>query len=201
MVSGSTLLFAFLLWGGLLSSLRMISQVDLKSLAAYSSVVHMSLATAALFTWGRLGAQAAFLVALGHGFSSSALFCLVGRAQESGRSRNPLVLTGLRSLGRGGILAIFFIFFASNGAPPFFSFWGEIGTLLAVGLKAGPLSYFIALGGGVLCPTVYFMAYFRRVRRTPTIRLIPLAPRNLLSLASHLVVLGWGFIFRGALCM
>jgi NADH:ubiquinone oxidoreductase subunit 4 (subunit M) len=37
------------MWGAVLASLGLISQVDLKGLAAYSSVIHIRLATAALF--------------------------------------------------------------------------------------------------------------------------------------------------------
>ena len=199
LATGSTVIFSFLIWGGLLACLAIASQADLKGFAAYRSVVHIRLATAALFTWGSLGAKAAFLVALGHGFSSSALFCVVGVAQERGRSRNAILLTGLRTLGRGAFLALFAIFFASNGAPPFFSFWGEMGTILAVGLRAGPLAYLIALGAGVICPAVYFMAYFRSVRRRPTIRLTPVSARSLLILLCHVVTMVLFFVFVGPL--
>ena len=201
LVTGSSLLFAFLVWGSFLSCLVMAFQSDLKRMAAYSSVVHMSAATAALFTWGRIGAQAAFLVALGHGFASSALFCLVGAAQESSLTRNPILVTGLRSLGRGFFLLSFFIFFARNGAPPFFSFWGEMGTIVATGLRAGPLSYSVIMARGVLCPSVYFMAYFRRIGGRATARVTPAPIRSLLGLSIHVILLVVFFFVVGPLVM
>lgn len=146
-----------------------------------------------------MGAKAAFLVALGHGFASSALFCLVGIAQERRLTRNPFFVTGLRTLGRGAFLLVFFVFFARNGAPPFFSFWGELGTVVSIGLNAGPVSYLTVIGAGVICPTAYFIAYFRGVRGRPTVRLSPVVSRNLLILSVHLIILVLFFFGGGCL--
>ena len=74
-----------------------------------------------------------------------------------------------------------------------------MGTILAVGLSAGPLAYLVALGAGVICPAAYFMAYFRSVRRRPTVRLSPVPPRRLLILLCHVVTMMLFFVFVGPL--
>lgn len=122
LVGGAGLLVSVLVWGAGLGAVAMFCQPDLKGVAAYSSVVHIRLATAALLRSSPLGAKAGLLVALGHGFRSSALFCWVGAAQRRRLSRNPFFVTGLRSLGRGAFLISFCIFFASNGTPRSFRF-------------------------------------------------------------------------------
>lgn len=61
-------------YGALLSFL----QVDLKKIVAYSSVSHMNFALLGLFSLTQEGLIGALLLFLSHGFSSAALFQLVG---------------------------------------------------------------------------------------------------------------------------
>ena len=92
-------LISIFLWGSILASVAILFQPDLKRIAAYSSIVHMVIATAAIMLASASRVKRRFLVTIGHGISRSAVFCWVGTAQFSQLTRNPIVGVGLRGLG------------------------------------------------------------------------------------------------------
>lgn len=139
----------------------MLIQPDIKSLAAYSSVLHMGGAMCSLSTQTPLGTQAALLISVGHGFASSCVFALVGILHRVGLSRNPLLLGGVRSLGRPLFFMLFLGIFLANGTPPFFSFYGELVSFVHLGCWGGVGMVFVLLASGLLCPAAYFLVFFR----------------------------------------
>ena len=187
----------FRAWGAALATVAILFQADLKGLAAYRSIVHMGVATSALFCQSPLGAQAAFLVALGHGVSSSLLFFWVGSVQRAYFSRNLFLVGGVRNLGRGFFLATFIVVFACNGTPPFFSFWGELLSLVCLIGAAGAKILPILIFAGAVCPAAYFVAYFRGVSRFPVLpKTAPLSPLGLFIAWGHIALLTLFFFFR-----
>jgi len=84
------------LFGSFLVSLICLRQVDLKIIIAYSSVIHIGLALAGLFSLTILGFQRAVIIILAHGFRSRALFYVSGVFYVRLKSRNFILLKGVR---------------------------------------------------------------------------------------------------------
>lgn len=83
------------LFGCLIISSLCISQTDIKSLIAYSSVSHIGLVICGIITGNYLGYVGSLILILGHGFCSSALFCLANLVYERTHSRSLLINKGL----------------------------------------------------------------------------------------------------------
>lgn len=60
------------------ASLTVLRQTDFKCLVAYSSICHMSVVVAGVFSNTVQGIEGGILLAIAHGFVSPALFVLVG---------------------------------------------------------------------------------------------------------------------------
>lgn len=95
----------YCLVGSILISFLCLRQLDLKSLVAYSSVVHMGPVFCCFFTITYCGVVGSFLLMFSHGLCSCALFFLVNLLYNWLSSRRLFIM-------RGGIIlrAIFFFF-------------------------------------------------------------------------------------------
>nr|YP_010586025.1 NADH dehydrogenase subunit 4 [Anisocentropus maculatus]UZZ43761.1 NADH dehydrogenase subunit 4 [Anisocentropus maculatus] len=115
--------------GGVYLSLLCLHQVDLKSLIAYSSVVHMSMVLAGLLTLNYWGFMSSLILLIGHGLCSSGLFCLINMNYERIASRSFYLNKGLLNIMP--LLSMWwFLFVSSNmAAPPSLNLFGEIGIL------------------------------------------------------------------------
>nr|YP_010178027.1 NADH dehydrogenase subunit 4 [Conaspidia wangi]QSZ78258.1 NADH dehydrogenase subunit 4 [Conaspidia wangi] len=112
--------------GGILVSMICLFQVDLKSLIAYSSVVHMSMllgGVMTLFNWGLCGS---FLLMISHGLCSSGLFCLVNIIYERLGSRSLLINKGLINFMPSLSLWWFLLCSSNMAAPPSLNLLSEI---------------------------------------------------------------------------
>ena len=129
---GTSLIVRISLWGGFVLRLLCLRQVDIKSLVAYSSVVHIGLCIRGLLVindWGVLGS---FLVLIGHGLCSSGLFYLVGLVYERVHSRSLLVGKGLLNFIPRLRLWWFLLLAGNISAPPTINLLGEIGLVVGV---------------------------------------------------------------------
>nr|UOF70215.1 NADH dehydrogenase subunit 4 [Tropostreptus sigmatospinus] len=115
--------------GGLYMSLVCLRQSDLKSLIAYSSVVHMGLVIGGLMTMSWVGLVGAFILMVGHGLCSSGLFCLANINYERLHSRSVLVNKGLINLLPSGALMWFLLVSSNMAAPMSLNLIGEISLL------------------------------------------------------------------------
>ncbi len=77
------------------SSIAALSLLDLKGIIAYSSVVHMAVATIGLFSNDLNGLSGAFLYSISHGLISSGLFFLAGALYDRYGTRNIKYYRGL----------------------------------------------------------------------------------------------------------
>nr|QQP21728.1 NADH dehydrogenase subunit 4 [Strongylogaster xanthocera] len=112
--------------GGILISLVCLFQLDLKSLIAYSSVVHMSMLISGfmtLFSWGMCGS---FLMMISHGLCSSGMFCLVNVMYERLGSRSILINKGLINFMPSMTLFWFLLCSSNMSAPPSLNLLSEI---------------------------------------------------------------------------
>ena len=91
----SPLIIGLSLTGGRLVSIMCLRQFDIKSLVAYSSVAHIAMRLAGIFSGNGLGWRGAFLICIAHGFASSGFFALVTFIYEGSSSRSIIFNKGL----------------------------------------------------------------------------------------------------------
>lgn len=130
--------------GMVVSSLSCVFQRDVKSLAAYSSVVHMRMFLMVLVRMCIIGKGAGFLMLLGHGFTSAILFYLIGVFYSCTSSRVVYYFVGFFGGGLFFVFLLCLVFISNIGVPPSLSFFSEF---LAVGsMYYGFLLGFVVLG-------------------------------------------------------
>nr|YP_009543743.1 NADH dehydrogenase subunit 4 [Stereobalanus canadensis]AXY64130.1 NADH dehydrogenase subunit 4 [Stereobalanus canadensis] len=122
----SPVLMTLSIWGALVTSLICLRQTDIKSLMAYSSVGHMSLVSAGVFTFTPWGLSGALVVMMAHGLASSALFCLANMSFERTNTRTLLLNRGFKLLLP--LTTFWWILAASAnlGLPPLPNLVGEL---------------------------------------------------------------------------
>ncbi len=132
-----------------------LAQTDIKRLVAYSSIGHMGMMVVGLCIWNVMALSGSFLQMINHGFSTSALFVLVGMIDERLDSRNFKDLGGLWH--EMPVYSAFFLFFAlsSMGLPGLNNFVGEILILIGV-YEVRPVVAVLAFVG-VLLSVIYIL--------------------------------------------
>jgi NADH-quinone oxidoreductase subunit M len=123
---------SYLLLSLVLCSLVCSVQSDFKRLVAYSSVVHMMVAMAALFSFYKIGFASFVLIMLTHGITSPMLFNLVGIVYSVFGTRLLFLLRGILRLLP--VLALFLVicFVFSVPVPPSPSFLAEVQFVASV---------------------------------------------------------------------
>nr|QYK92315.1 NADH dehydrogenase subunit 4 [Tetramorium tsushimae] len=91
------LIFSLSLVGSVLVSLSCLVQVDMKSLVAYSSVVHMNMMMSAMLTLFKLGFFGGYIMMVAHGLCSSGLFFMVDLYYKRISSRLMVLNKGMLS--------------------------------------------------------------------------------------------------------
>ena len=111
--------------GFVMSAFSCVFQSDTKSLAAYSSISHMSFLLLGLLFFSVFGKTGGLLIIVAHGYTSTIMFYFIGIFYSSVGSRMIYYLNSF--IGSGIILCILFSFsFLSNaGVPPSLSFFSE----------------------------------------------------------------------------
>lgn len=124
--------FSLCVIGCIYSSLAALRQVDLKRYVAFSSVAHMSFATAGIFTFTEIGIKGAMYLMLSHGLTSSAMFFLVGALSDRYHTRSVTAFSGL--LATMPVFSFFFIVtsLANAGFPGTSGFIPELEVLLGL---------------------------------------------------------------------
>lgn len=119
-------------YGGFLIALVCVSQVDIKSLIAYSSIVHMGPVLCGIIRYSWIGWEGSFIIMLSHGICSSGMFYILNLVYERLGSRSLLVLKGLNIFFP--FLSYFWFFLASCNisVPPTFNFYSELVFMVGV---------------------------------------------------------------------
>lgn len=117
------------LLGGILLRLNCLRQIDLKSLIAYSSVVHIGIVLGAIFTFFNWGILNSYLIMIAHGLCSSGLFCLANIVYERLGRRRLIVNKGLLAFIPRLTLWWFLLCSRNISAPPSLNLLGEIGLI------------------------------------------------------------------------
>lgn len=116
----------FRIWGGFLSCLVSITQRDVKSIIAYSSVSHISIVIARILRCYPSGKYGGECIMFTHGVCSPCMFALAARAYDWRQSRRVVINTNV--LRVFPLFSIFwFIFGIVNiGCPPSLNFFREV---------------------------------------------------------------------------
>lgn len=118
--------------GGVYIRLVCIRQVDIKSLIAYSSVVHIRLVLCGVIIFRWWGLAGCIILIVGHGLCSSGLFCLANIVYERTGSRSLIVNKGLLSFMPRIGLWWFLLRVRNIARPPSLNLMGEIILILTM---------------------------------------------------------------------
>nr|AKE36680.1 NADH dehydrogenase subunit 4 [Meretrix lamarckii] len=139
------------IWGGLISSCICVSQTDLKSLIAYSSIGHMAVCLGGALSMYPLGKMGAVCFLFAHGLCSPALFCMAASNYEVVGTRNVILSKGmLRSFP---VFSLCWLLgcIINMGFPPTLNFFGELYCVVSMvwfnWLFSIPCSFMIFLTG------------------------------------------------------
>jgi NADH-ubiquinone oxidoreductase chain 4 len=144
------------------ASFSTIIQQDTKRLIAYSSVAHMAVVVLGLFSNNIQGIEGAILLAIGHGFTSPALFiCVGGIIYDRTGTRIINYIRGLATY-MPVFTILFFIFTLCNtGIPLSINFLGEQLSLLGI-WQQNPI--IAALGAsGIVLSACYSIFLYNRI--------------------------------------
>lgn len=150
------LAFSTCILGCIYTSLSALRQVDLKRYVAFSSVAHMSFATAGIFTFTEIGIKGAIYLMLSHGLTSSAMFFLVGVLSDRYHTRAITAFSGL--FATMPVFSFFFIAtsLANAGFPGTSGFIPEIEVLLGV-ISSNSASHGTFSNSGVNFAVIFFV--------------------------------------------
>lgn len=139
------------LLGMVLGSFLCLLQSDVKSLVAYSSIVHMGFVLFVFFVIYGFSKVGGCLIMVSHGYVSTMIFYLVGEFFHVSGTRIVNFLGGL--ILSGVIFGYFFIlvFLCNGGLPPSLSFFSEF---------LGVVGFYLGLGGVLVFLFLYFFVGF-----------------------------------------
>jgi NADH-ubiquinone oxidoreductase chain 4 len=143
------------------ASFSTIIQQDNKRLIAYSSVAHMAVVVLGLFSNNLQGIEGAILLAIGHGFTSPALFiCVGGILYDRTGTRIINYIRGLATYMP--LFTIFFFIFTlcNTGIPLSINWLGEILSLMGIWQK-NPIIACLGATGIVLSACYSIFLYNR----------------------------------------
>nr|AUF70029.1 NADH dehydrogenase subunit 4 [Lampsilis siliquoidea] len=139
--------------GGVFASMVCCTQIDIKSLIAYSSISHMSLVVSGVMCGSYLSLSGSLFLMVAHGLSSCGMFFLASNLSKLYGSRMLFVIRG----GIGSLFGINFWLVAmcgfNAGVPLSLNFCGEV--ILYISL----MSYSLVFGALIGVSGVFSCAY------------------------------------------
>lgn len=153
------------IFGACIARALCLRQSDIKALIAYSSVSHIGLVTAGIFSINLWGWSGALLLIIAHGLISSALFSLANITYETSTTRNILIIKGLINLFPALTIWWFILAARNLGAPPSINMLAEV-ILLTATISFSKISSFI-LFFIIMFTTGYCLILFRRTQYGP----------------------------------
>lgn len=109
--------------GGCYAGLLCLTQTDLKSLIAYTSISHIAIVVGSLISGNVIGATT---IIISHGFTSSALFVFAYTVYKFRGSRSILVSKGLLGCRLPLAILLFLLAAFNLRVPPRLNFMGEV---------------------------------------------------------------------------
>ncbi|MBD0391781.1 NADH-quinone oxidoreductase subunit M [Wolbachia endosymbiont of Pentalonia nigronervosa] len=143
------------------TSLVAFAQDDIKKLIAYSSIAHMGIVTAGLFSFQEEGVLGAIFQMISHGLISTALFLCVGMLYTRAGTLEIKKYGGIvNTMPKFGYMFILFSM-ASIGLPGTSGFIGEFLSMLGMFKSMRFITGFIALG--VILSAIYMLSLCKKI--------------------------------------
>jgi len=117
--------------GGVICSLICFRAWDLKSLVAYSSIVHIGIVTICVISGSELGFTASIWILVSHSLVSPLMFLLAYEYYAVTGSR-AFLFGHFSSLSPGNLFFISLCSGLSFGLPPFIAFWVEVAMYVSI---------------------------------------------------------------------
>ena len=169
-------------------------QPDIKKLVAYSSVSHLGFAVLGIWAASIQGVQGALMVMIGHGFSTGALFFLIGMLYERRHTREISAYGGIARVVPFFSLILTVVALASIGLPGLNGFIGEFLVLLG-SFREHPAATGIATTGVIFAAAYLLWALqriiFNKLDKPDNEKIPDLSPRELVVLIPLLLGIVW----------
>jgi NADH-quinone oxidoreductase subunit M len=147
--------------GIIYGALVALSQRDVKSLVAYSSVSHLGFVVLGIFAMNAQGLSGGILQMVNHGLSTGALFLLVGMLYERRHTRLIEDFGGLWKVIPVFSVFLLIVTLSSMGLPGFNGFVGEF--LIIAGAVKSNVVYAVIAALGIVLAVAYLLWMFQRV--------------------------------------
>ena len=171
-----TLSIAFYRWGDVITSMAVIGMIyasliairqdDLKRLVAYSSIAHIGLMAAAIFSQSHYGMQGVMIQMFNHGINIIGLWIIVDIIEKKYGTRKISQLGGLAQQAPAMAMFLVVIALANLALPLTNAFVGEFMMLLGIFSSAATQYYLvftILAGVCIILAAVYILNMIRRV--------------------------------------
>nr|ALR69386.1 NADH dehydrogenase subunit 4 [Bemisia tabaci] len=119
------IIMSYSLWTALAMSMICFIQTDLKTMIAYSSVVHMTLVFASITLNKMKSMMASMYIMIGHGMCSAGLFYMANIVYKNSKSRSIIVNKSMFSMTPTAMMMWFFMCMGNSPMPPSINIMGE----------------------------------------------------------------------------
>jgi NADH-quinone oxidoreductase subunit M len=157
----STLTLILCVIGIVYSSLIALRQQDLKRLIAYSSIAHVGLMTAGVFSVNSVGLQGAMIQMFNHGVNTVAVFFMIDLIEKRYNTRMINELGGIAGQMKRFSVFFFLILLGNVGLPLTNGFIGEFLLLMGIYQKNGWTAAFAGLT--LILGAAYMFRLYRNV--------------------------------------
>jgi NADH-quinone oxidoreductase subunit M len=196
----SALIVTLAVIGVVYGALVALVQPDFKKLVAYSSVSHLGFVMLGIWGGTLQSVQGALMVMISHGFSTGALFLLIGMLYERRHSRLIADYGGIARVVPLFSLVLTVVALSSIGLPGLNGFIGEFLVLLG-SFSAYPWATGIATTGVIFAAAYLLWALqriiFNRLDHAENQTLADLTPRELVVMIPLLVGILWLGLYPG----
>ncbi|YP_086807.1 NADH dehydrogenase subunit 4 (mitochondrion) [Bemisia tabaci] len=126
------IILSFSLWTALYLSMICFMQTDLKTMIAYSSVVHMTLVFATITLDKSKSMLGGMYIMIGHGTCSAGLFYMANIMYKNSKSRSIIINKSMFSMNPSAMMMWFFMCMSNSPMPPSINFMGELFSLKSI---------------------------------------------------------------------
>ena len=196
----SALMVTLAVVGIVYGALVAMVQPDIKKLVAYSSVSHLGFVMLGIWGGSLQSVQGALMVMISHGFSTGALFLLIGMLYERRHTRLIADYGGIARVVPVFSLILTVVSLSSIGLPGLNGFVGEFLVLLG-SFSTYPWATGIATTGVIFAAAYLLWALqriiFNRLDHAENESLTDLTPRELAVMAPLLAGILWLGLYPG----
>ena len=146
----SPIIIGITILSALYSSFSAFIQLDAKRIIAYSSIAHMNIGVAGLFSFDFSAIYGSIINMLAHGYTSAGLFFLIGMLYKRFHTKNIIYYSGLANFLPIFHFFLFFFIFSNVAFPGTFNFVCELLILFGLNSWSSFLCFVFLITNGIL---------------------------------------------------